>query len=173
MPEEHVEVAPYFILDEEPANEEQVRQVRQLEHRIGENPEAFRRALRLLGESATAGTMSLGEAETKSKSSIPDQSPRGLLVNLFSRRLDLEIEFDDATENALAANPEHRALIDVHKDTHNILYKVGEMTHKSVDNPNAAPARDAVRRSRVGFFIARTIEYQRQQQRQTTLPAAG
>jgi hypothetical protein len=173
MPREHVEVAPHFILGEEPANEEQVRQ---LEHRIGENPEAFRRALRILGESATAGTMSLGETEAESEASTPGQSPRELLVNLFSRRLDLEIEFDDATEDALAADPVHRELMQAHRETQDILVARTKMDHFNRENPNAAPARDAVRRSRVGFFIARTIEYQRQQQRlqqQTTLPAAG
>jgi hypothetical protein len=102
----------------------------------------------------------------------PDEKDASvLLVNFFKERLDHGTEFDDATEDALAADPAHRELIQRHRDAHNILIKLGEMTHASVENPNAAPARDAVRRSRMATFIARTYEYQRRNQAE--LPAAG
>jgi hypothetical protein len=168
MTDAFIEVAPHFVVDEGSTIEEQVRRV---EHGIQENPAAYMRALKQLGESATAGTMAIGATDTEA--ATVGQGAVSQLANFFSRRLDLNVEFDADTERALAADPAHQQLMLEHRNSQeDIRLAIGKMQHTTRENPNAPSARDAVRRSRVGLFIARTMDFQRQHG-QPELPAVG
>jgi len=166
MPEGHTEAAPHFVIDEASPDEAQVRYI---ERKIWEDPVVFQRALQYLGRTAAAGGLEVGELDTDL--STAEQGASYLLATFFFNRWD-QTGFDDATEDALAADPKHRQLIREHTETQDIKLALSPMNHTTRENPNAARARDAVRRSRVGYYIARVYKYQREQQ-QAALPAAG
>jgi|GEM_PF-4978530 len=159
---------PSFIIEDEMVPETQLRYT---EQSIRDNPEAFRRALERLGEVATAGTLALDAIDTEL--TTLEQGASGVLTKFFSKRYDIAVSFDDDTEDALAADPDHRALLAQHLKTKNIRSKSGVMKTEILTNPDAEPARDAVRRSRIGFFITRTIAYQAAQKSEAELSSAS
>lgn len=173
-----IAVVPHFIIDGEKDNAsgataevpKEATELAYIDRSIRDNPEAFHRALTRLGETATAGTLALTAIDTEL--TTLEQGASGLLTKFFSKRLDLGVEFDEDTEDALAQDPDHRQLIEKHRQLRSINSQQGPMKHEVVANPLAEPTRDAVRRSRMAFFIARTLDYQLQKQPEQKLPSA-
>ncbi len=162
---------PSFIIEGNPSEAgSTASEAFYIEQRIRDNPEAFQTALQRLGETATAGTLQLGAIDTEL--TTLEQGASGLLTKFFSKRLDLEIEFDEDTEKALRTDKNHKNLIDTHRKIRSVHSQLGPMKHEIVANPAAEPARDAIRRSRIAFFIARTISYQAEHD-PVELPSAG
>lgn len=127
---------------------------------IAERPEAFATLLETLGEAATRETLDLrAEERAALPISISDEE---LITNFFKYRYDRESEFDEATEDAMATDPVYKDLLERHLNTHSINSQVGPMKHEVVANPKAEDVRNATRRARLAFFIARTLQYQRQ-----------
>ncbi len=164
--------SPFFVLEADTTQtDSDAAKMQYIEQSIRDNPEAFQKALNRLGDAATAGTLDLSAIDTEL--TTLEQGASGLLTKLFSKRYDMQIEYDDATEQALAADKGHRELLEKHRNIKSINSTIGPMKHEIVANPAAEPARDAVRRSRVAFYLARAIELQPQQTIQAQLPSAG
>lgn len=132
--------------------------IKTLDRRIRRDPEAFSSALSVVGEAATTASINiseLGEQET-----VISTTPEKLLIGYFSGRLDYESNFDEASERALRSDPIHTQLRDKHtsmQNTHKQTHMPGSSSKEP--DPEASEARDAVRRHRMAFFVARVAAW--------------
>jgi hypothetical protein len=150
---------PHFVIEGDPTEPgSTAERVRYIEGSIRDNPEAFQHALERLGEAATAGTLDLSAIDTEL--TTLEQGASGLITKFFSQRYDMDIEYDKDTEDALAADPSHAGLLQKHHDVRSINSGAGVMKRELLPNPAAEPLRDAVRRSRLAFYLARTLALQ-------------
>lgn len=77
----------------------------------------------------------------------------------FSKRYDLEANFDDATEEALQSDEHHAELQNTLRQKASIYKRKGVMGSFTEANPDAPNARDEIRRHRLAFFIGRVADW--------------
>lgn len=145
---------PHFIIDE--AADEAVRdRLKVFERRINQKPELFHRELEFLGELATSGTIEYRETDERQVSLT--RSAKQMISEFFTQRLDLDMTFDDATESALQDDEKHAKLLEnVHNERAEYV-KTGIMSSTTRPNERAIPAREALRRYRLEFYIGRVL----------------
>ncbi len=142
----------FKILDRETAISNMI-----LQEDIFERPEAYRTAL-------TIGSV-LMNTEAKIEDNVVDGDVLKKLQNFFGYRHDRDIDFDDASETALASDEAHRKLISmsrINTNQRNQSTKRGTNTGFEV-NVEAEAIRDTIRQNRLAFFVGRVITYKSQQ----------
>jgi len=143
--------------------DEIVALARSVERGIRDDPLRFQRALDALGEAATSTDM---ESFLQLDLDDRDAGAAVLLLAYFSLRCDRRVAFDHATDEALSNDPAYRTALATHKNSRSQTISRGTMSHDLRTDPNAQPAREAVRRTTLAFYISRTIAWQGQQQQQ-------
>jgi hypothetical protein len=143
----------------DPTPDEIIAHARTLEQGIRDDPERFQTALLALGNTATSTKIDrLGQ---RLDSSAKDATT--LIISYFASGCDRSVEFDSATDEALSKDPAYLAALAEHKKAQIQTVLVTNATHGTRPDPNATPARDAVRRIQLAFYIRRVISWQGQQ----------
>ncbi len=143
---------PHFIIDTT-ADDAVATRLRTLERRITRSPELFKNALDSLGELATAKTIEIDKLNERDVTL--KRGEKDMLSEYFGQRYDLEMSFDEATESALSADTTHQKLLsEVRGKKANLIQR---SKSKTPNPPNyaAIPAREALRRYRLEFYIGR------------------
>lgn len=153
MPEQTLE-EPRLLLDR---THEHHRLFSQLDEAIRNDPDRVLITLSHLGEIGVEGAQPHGPASAEDASTFR---------YIFDQRLDHELEFDDATEDFLARDPEQLALIErMHNQRARVKGKYEKVTVD--DNPGALRYRDIIRRRRIAVLTLRRLEWQKSQPTQT------
>lgn len=121
---------------------------------IRQDPLRYQRAMNTLGDSATSGNIAL-------LIELPlDDRDLGAAVRIMSylhHRADQSVEYDDNTEVALAKDLNYRNALEAQRKATSRTVSTGKMSTSQRTHPNATPARDAVRRLRLAFFIDQMV----------------
>lgn len=133
----------------------------ELDSQIHKNPEASAAAVLEVGEEATRETSNIDDLETNVRSLSVE--PNDLVREYFTRRYDGHSTFDDATEDSIASNPEHRGLVKDSLSKSAIHIQTSVMSSKQRPNAEAPTARDLVRISRLSLYIGRVVSFNEQQ----------
>lgn len=133
---------------------------RGIEQQICIDPECYQKVLTGLGEVATAANAKrLMEASL----SPEDIEAAFHIFVYFAGRCDQKVEFDDSTEAALLKAPEYLEAQEARRTKAKPkTITVSAMSHKVIASTEAEPARDALRRVRLAFYIKRMLEWQAQ-----------
>lgn len=153
---DYIAARPAFLIASD-ADEAVRRRDLLLERRIDKAPAVYKTALESLGELATQGSIEFDSREDF-KATLK-RNPRDLLREYFTQRYDSSVEYDDPTEEALEKDENHRRLLDAHK--------AAQSQHSK------ETARDAMRYSRLAFFIGRVAAWSEQQAQPASPPADG
>jgi len=157
---DHIDVRPEFVVFPD-AEETARRRALLLEGYIDEAPAEYMAALKSLGQLASAESI---ELESRESNQSADLTETEFAINeYFTKRYDYEVSYDPSTEQALAENEEHRKRLKAHMETHSQRVKMGIMKSAQRANPEAETARNAMRYSRLAFFIGRVATWNEQQ----------
>jgi hypothetical protein len=129
------------------------RRLTMFDERIHKSPEEFLDAIKDLGDTMLAGTLDLSERDRRVPRAV--RKPELLLAEYFENRYDLEHTFDDDTEQALGADEENASLIAVVQKERSVTVRTGITRSERRPNENAVPAREALRRHRLAFYVGR------------------
>lgn len=145
---------PRIIVD--PAADASIaRRIATIDRAIDRKPEDFLSAITALGEQATASVIELGDMEQRVPTAT--RKPAELIKEFLGNRYDLNSEFDDATEAALASDETYRTMVRDLQSKKTISVKKGKMSTINRANPEADAARDALRRYRLQFYLGRVV----------------
>lgn len=131
-----------------------------LQRKIADNPQVFQDAFTTLGTSATSGSHELHDEDNLTRSAV--RKPEKLIEEYFTKRDDLETEFDEATDEAIYTSPEFKKLQETVNKKKSITRRVGAMKSEIVPNAEAEPARNAVRRYIFGEYLGRAVMWSEQ-----------
>jgi hypothetical protein len=146
------------------------RRVAVIDRHIKAQPQVFTEAL------ATHQDAILAEGRELSTSGETirhfGSSPTALLTEYFSNNFDKEVVFDDDTEDAIAADPQHRELLRAVREARTEMVRKSAMATQLRENLQAPGFRDAARVNRLSLYIGQVINYQ-EEQSQSPLPNTG
>lgn len=152
-----IEQKPLMQID--PTTDESVtRRIRLLERSIHRHPDRFIAAMETLGSNATAGTIQI--QNTESRETTLKRDPSQQLLEFFTNRYDLAIEFDNETERAIVKDAAH---VDLLRKQQTVRAQRRQQPAKKgaalPEPPEAYLIRDALRRQRLIVFIGRVSSF--------------
>jgi hypothetical protein len=160
---------PQIVVDQD-ADVAIGRRIQAIDRSIHRSPEAFEAALGSLGHLATEDVVSLADIDTIVPTAT--RKPDALTKEFLGNRYDLASEYDEATEAALAKDPQYQKLLATVRSKGSITVRKGKMSSQTRANPEADAARDAFRRYRFGAYLARVIEHKKAEAPSSDLSSA-
>ena len=161
MPIEQQRLDQPKIIISKDSSPDHSRRIAYIDGRIHENPELFRKALQKVGEVATSQTVEFGGRGESVRELL--QEPADLIIEFFRNRYDVDSEYDDATEQVIASDPDHRLLVENMRSKTSDRLQTSVMSSKSRPNQEAIPARDLVRLSRFDHYLGQVTLHNQQQ----------
>jgi len=162
-----ISVRPEFLVYPD-ADETKRRRALLLEGHIDEAPDVYMTALKSMGQLATADSIEFDYREDNQSADLTETE--FAIREYFTEQYDREVSYDELTEQALAENEEHRKLLKAHMEARSQYVRMGVMKSAKRANPEAETARNAMRYSRLAFFIGRVAAWSEQQKQSAPAP---
>jgi hypothetical protein len=164
---------PVFIIDKDETHGEM--RLSAFEAELNKNPGRYLSELHRLGSLATAETVEYADYGQQPERSELSNTPESFIKEFFTYRYDKTLEYDDATETALAQDDQWKELVKKRRDIPGAsVSKHGAVRKESAE---AVPIRDQMRFKRLEFFISRLALWQDQRAelrgRNNKLPSAS
>lgn len=174
---DHITMQPRLYAEAEPKladNEEtqaRIARLRSFQDRIARKPDVYLHAFEELGEGATDEVLDIHNDATLTRSA--SRSPKEHIKEYFAKRDDIELRFDEESDEAIFATKAVMEAIARSKEKRAILKRKGVMGSTLEENPAARSASNASRREIFGAYLSRVVSWDGQQAEKQNGQRAG